>query len=260
MRSGGAPLLAVALLVASCRSLPVATPLPANDARPDALLAALAAANDARKSLRGVARVAIDGPAGESRSKQILVVARPALLRVEVQGLLDQLVAVLVSDGARFELFRAREGSIEQGEIRPGLLFEVAGLPLRPDEAVDVLLGVPAPGLHTRRGPAASLSNGLVQVDLLDEGGGPLRRLEFDAGAQLRHLEVRAPDGSLAWEARYDDYRAVGDTTFPFAIALEFPEVEARAEISFQWVELNPELPPGIFALDLAGAAIGGRG
>ena len=254
MRSARAGLLALGVLVAGCRSLPVATPLPLDDARPEACLAALAAAGDARESLRGVARVALSGPAGESRSKQILVVARPARLRVEVQGLLGQLVAVLVSDGERYALFRAGEGTLEEGEIRPALLYEVAGLPLRPEEAVDALLGVPALGAPTRRGPAAALSNGFVRVDLLDADGGPTRRLECDAETQLRRLEVRAPDGTLAWQASYGDHRPVGGTSFPHEIELDFPAAEARAKVTFQWLELNPELPPGIFALDLAGA------
>jgi hypothetical protein len=227
----------------------VATPLPLDDARPEACLAALVAAGEARESLRGVARVALSGPAGESRSKQILVLARPARLRVEVQGLLGQLVAVLVSDGARFALFRAGEGTLEEGEIRPALLYEVAGLPLRPDEAVDALLGVPALGAPTRRGPAAALSNGFVRLDLLDAAGGPTRRLECDAETQLRRLEVLAPDGTLAWQASYGDHRPVGGTRFPHEIELDFPAAGARAKVTFQWLELNPELPPGIFAL-----------
>ena len=256
MRSSGISLLALVLLVAGCKSLPVATPLPEGDARPEAWLASLAAASDARRSLRGVARVALSSPAGESRSKQILVVARPARLRVEVQGLLGQLVAVLVSDGTRFALFR--EGRVEEGEIRPALLYEVAGLPLRPEEAVEALLGVPSLGEAARRGPAATLSNGLLRVDLLDAAGAASRRLEFDAAARLRRLEVHAPDGSLVFQASYDDHRPAGGTSFPHEITLEFPSAAARAKVSFQWVELNPELPPGIFALDLAGS--GGRG
>jgi hypothetical protein len=251
VRSARAGLLALALgaVAAGCRSLPVATPLPGDDARPEACLAALVAAASARVSLRGVARVALSGPDGESRSRQILVVARPARLRVEVQGLLGQLVAVLVSDGARFALFRAGEDALEEGEIRPALLYEVAGLPLRPEEAVDALLGVPELGAPTRLGPAAALSNGFVRLDLLDAAGGASRRLECDAETRLRRLEVRAPDGALAWQARYDDHRPVAGTSFPHEIELDFPAAEARAKVAFQWLELNPELPPGIFTL-----------
>jgi hypothetical protein len=224
----------------------VATPLPLGDPRPAALLASFAEESATRQGLRGVARVALSSRAGESRSRQILVLARPASLRVEVQGLLNQLVAILVSDGARYALFRADDGSLEEGEIHPALLYEVAGLPLRPEQAVEALLGAPELGDPELRGPAAQLSNGFVRVDLLD------RRLEFDAAAHLRRLEVHAPDGSLVWQAVYDDYRPVAGASFPHAIALEFPAAEARAKITFQWVELNPELPPGIFALERA--------
>ena len=32
-------------------------------------------------------------------------------------------------------------------------------------------------------------------------------------------------------------------------VALDFPLAEARAEVSFQQVELNPQLPPDVFGL-----------
>jgi hypothetical protein len=227
----------------------VATPLPVGDARPEACMAGLVAAGAARASLRGVARVALSGPAGESRSKQILVVARPARLRVEVQGLLGQLVAVLVSDGERFSLFRAGEGTVEEGEIRPAILYEVAGLPLRPEEAVDALLAAPGLGEHARRGPAAALSNGFVRVELLDVLGGRAGGVECDDESRLRRLEAHAPDGSLVFEASYGDHRPVGGTSFPHQIELDFPAAGAHAKVTFQWLELNPELPPGIFTL-----------
>ena len=38
------------------------------------------------------------------------------------------------------------------------------------------------------------------------------------------------------------------------AIVLEFPLAEARAEVSFRELELNPDLPPEIFVLGLPGS------
>lgn len=203
--------------------------------------------------------MSLDSPAGSSRSRQILVAERPARLRVEIQGLLNQLVAVLVSDGSEFQLFRASERSVERGKMHPDLLYEVAGLPLRPEAAVEVLLGVPDLGAHARPGSAALLSDGNVWVELEDGEGVGLRRLRFDDEANLREFEVRAPAGELAWRALFDDYRTVGESRFAHDIVLDFPAASARAEISFQQVELNPPLPPGTFALEAAPAREGGQ-
>jgi len=242
-------LFAVLLFVSGCQSLPTATPLPPDDTRPAALLRGLAARVAERHSLRGVAKVALEGPGGASRSRQILVVERPARLRVEVQGFLNQLVAVLVSDGERFELFRAQDRSVEQGDVHPGILYQVAGIPLRPEAVVDVLLGAPDLGGRPLPGPAALLSDGGVEIDLVEEHGVGLRRLHFDSDAQLRKLEVRTEEGELAWSVGFEDYRVVGGVSFAHDIVLEFPLAEARAEVTFQQVELNPTLSPEVFAL-----------
>jgi hypothetical protein len=242
-------LAALLLFVSGCQSLPTATSLPPHDSRPAALLRGLAARGAERHSLRGVAKVALEGPGGASRSRQILVVERPSRLRVEVQGFLSQLVAVLVSDGERFELFRAQDGSIEQGDVQPGILYQVAGIPLRPEAVVEVLLGAPELGGQALPGPAALLSDGDVRIDLVEEAGVGLRRLQFDPEANLRRLEVRTDDGELAWRVSFEDYRPVGGLSFAHDIVLEFPLAEARAEVTFQQVELNPELPPEVFAI-----------
>lgn len=250
MRRRAFALAALPLLLAGCRSLPTATLLPPDDQRATALLRGLARSGAERHSLRGVAKVALEGPRGASRSRQILVVERPARLRVEVQGFLNQLVAVLVSDGERFELFRAEDRSREQGEVHPGILYQVAGLPLRPEAVVEVLLGAPDLGPRPLPGRAALLSDGDVRVELVEQAGVGLRRLRFDPEAHLRQLEVLTEAGELAWRVRFEDYRPLGGHAFAHEIELEFPLAEASAQVSFQQVELNPALPPEVFALE----------
>src|SRR5690606_24034801 len=129
--------LAVAPAASACGAPrgPRATPLPAAGLRPAALLDALARAGEARRSLRAVARLAIDGPAGGGRAKQILLLERPARLRVEVLGLLDQRVAVLTTDGAEYRLYRAADRSLTGGPVHDALLWEVAGLAVTPAQA-----------------------------------------------------------------------------------------------------------------------------
>jgi len=122
--------LALALACATARE-PAPTPLPASDPRPAALLGSVTHDAATRRSLRGVARLAIDGPAGAGRAKQILVLERPARLRVEVLGLLDQTLAVLVTDGARYRLVRSQDRSVDQGPVYDALLVQVTAKPLQ---------------------------------------------------------------------------------------------------------------------------------
>lgn len=241
---------ALALLLAGCRSLtPPAVLLAPGDPRPAALLATLGERSAGLSALRGMARLAVDGPGGSLRSRQVLVAARPALLRVEIVGFLSQTQALLVTDGETYAFFSARDRRFESDRVRPGLLWEIAGIDLEPGEAVGVLLGAPDLGsLAPAR--AASLGGGAVRVVLVDQAGRPRRALEFDAGGALRRLAAWDLDGVLAWDARYDDLETLGATSFAHAIEIEFPPTGVRARLELSRVSLNPDLAPDAFQLN----------
>ncbi len=177
---------------------------------------------------------------------------RPARLRVEIRGLLNQTLAVLVTDGALYDFFRVEDRSRENGPVHAGLLWEWAGVALTPEQAVDVLLGAPAPapGLALS---ASLIGDGGVRVDLLSPGGTLSQRYEFDATGRLRGAAVFAGDPVPLWEARFDGYEEVDGIAFAHEISLRFPSLETRAAVRFRSVEINPELPPDAFVLNIPG-------
>jgi len=246
--------LAVALAACGGPRGPRATPLPAADLRPAALLDALARAGEARRSLRAVARLAVDGPAGGGRAKQILLLERPARLRVELLGLLDQRVAVLTTDGAEYRLYRAEDRSLSGGPVHDALLWEVAGLAVTPEQAVRILLGAPAPPDGARLTGGTLLADGRLRLDLRAEGALETTRLEFDPAGRLAGWAALGADGEPLQEARFADYRPLGDDVFPFAVELHDHTTGAFAEVRFASVELNPVLDPSLFELRMGGA------
>jgi hypothetical protein len=242
--------VAVAGLLAACRTLePPAVPLPLDDPRPGVLLSALDERAASVAALRGLARLAVDGPGGSLRSRQVVVAARPASLRVEVLGFLSQTQVLLVTDGETYELFDARARRFESEPVRPGLLWEVAGVDLEPEEAVRVLLGAPAlDGL--RLATAASVADARVRLLMADPEGRPRHALEFDPEGELRRLAAFGAEGEVLWDARYDDVRGVGASRLAHAIELTFPRTRVEARIELSQVELNPPLAPAVFRLD----------
>jgi hypothetical protein len=192
----------------------------------------------------------LDGARGGSFARQLLALERPARFRVEVLGLLNQRVAVLATDGEQYDLYRSASGAVQSGEIRPSVLWEVAGVPLTPEAAVEVLLGAPRMGSAGGEISGAALS-GDARLRFEIRGGGPYwSSLEFDAQSLLAHYEVIGPEGSWL-QVRYDDYREVAGIHFAHRVELDFPISGAHAEIDFREVELNPTLPEGIFRLEL---------
>lgn len=222
-----------------------------------------------RRALRSMGRLAVDadgaGAGGRDvhfRSRQAMVLARPARLRIEVRGLLGATLAVLTTDGERYDLFQADDRSFESGPVHDALLWEVTGLTLTPAEAVHVILG--APQLEESLAPTAAfdVGHGRVRVQLSDEAGSVRRLVDFDAEGRLRWLQERRAGSSVAWEARFDDYMPVDGAPLAHTLAIELREGRTRALLSLSGVELNPELSPDIFRLDglAAGRARGAEG
>lgn len=243
---------AAALAASACRTpLPPLERLPADDPRPARLLEGWERVAGARHAMRGRARLSVDGGDGavRLRSRQLLVLERPARLRVEIQGLLSQTVAVLVTDGERYELFRADDRSYQAGPVHPGLLWEQAYLDLTPAEAIELLLGSAASDPSLTPLAAYADGDGGVQLDLADARGRLRRRLHFDAQGRLRALEVSDEGGDVLWQAEFDDYERVGAAEFAHRLGLQVARGDARVQITLEDVELNPELPPDIFRL-----------
>jgi len=228
-------------------------------------VAAWAQAAEQRQALRGRARLAVDAGDGDVRlrGRQLIALERPARLRVEIQGLLSQTVAVLVTDGSRYELFQANDRSYHSGPVHPGLLWEQAHLDLTPEEAIDLLLGMPTPDPALTPSAALADVEASVRLDLADAAGNVRRRALFDAGGLLRRVEVFDAAGERLWTAEFDGYAPVDGIDFAHVVSLDVATGGTRAEITLKDVQLNPSLSPDIFRLrapqpPAAGAGTGG--
>jgi hypothetical protein len=236
------------LFASACRTVIPSVPLAADDPRPAALLEQWDALARERHSFRGRARLAVDGDV-QFRGNQIVVLARPARMRIEVLGFLNQTAAVIATDGERFEVFRSGDRSYETGAVSPDLLWREARLALTPGEAVAVLLGVPVPGGELVPARADLVDGELIRIDLVGADGRVQRRAAFDAAARLREFEVIDDDGSVRWRAGFEDYADVDGVSFAHRIVLDVTDGGTHVEISLREVELNPELAPEVFRL-----------
>ncbi len=235
--------LLAGLALFACRTAPLEkAPLALEDPRPAARVAALRALGEARHALRASGRVRFEGPQGSGFSNQLLLVERPASLRIEVIGrLLQQRVLVLATDGARYQLYRAESPGLESGEVHPGVLDEVAGLPLTPDAAARLLLAAPlAPDAE----PEAAHGDASGALSL----AWPDQTLDFDAQGRLVALAFH-PGGRDVLAARWGDFRDTASGAFPYRLELELHEQDARWTVEYGEVELEPALAPELFRL-----------
>ncbi len=243
-------LVFVNLFAVSCRTLPERV-LEPDDPRALAVLAQWVEVAQSRTGLRGRARLAVESADGRVAfsGKQVLVVQRPARLRVEVLGFLNQTLAVVVTDGDRFEVFRTQDRSYETGKLRSTLLWDEARIALTAQEAASVVLGIPVPDPQWVPSPVAMDPRGLTSIDMVDADGVRRQRLSFGAHGHLTESQQFDADGLLVWRAQFDDYREIGGERLAHKIELDVVVGATHAEINLGDIELNPTLSREIFQL-----------
>jgi hypothetical protein len=242
--------LFVNLFAVSCQTPPERV-LGPNDPSALAVLGQWVESAETRTGLRGRARLAVDSADGSiaARGKHVLVVQTPSRLRVEVLGFLNQTLAVVVTDGDRFEVLRTQDRLHEVGELGPTLLWDEARIALTAEEAISVLLGIPVPDPQWVPSPVAMDPRGLTSIDLADTNGVRRQRLSFGPHGHLTESQLFDDAGRLIWRAHFDDYREIDGAWLAHEIELDVTTGATHAEISLFDVELNPVLSEDIFRL-----------
>jgi hypothetical protein len=251
--------MAALLCLAGCRTLAPFEPgtsIAVGDPRIEMLLGELERRGEGRRSMRALARLSLDAPDLRFHRPQRVVVERPDRLRVEVLGLFSQVAAVLVTGDGDYQFYDVGSRALEQGAVTPELLWRVARVELRADEAVELLLGAPSRWPDSVAVGARELDDGSIAIALADAAGGLRQRLRFDADGRLRQLSLFGDAGQPRWEASFDDYRALEGGPFAFRVELHFPSLEAHAVFTFKNAELNPDLPEDVFNLRLPASSV----
>jgi outer membrane biogenesis lipoprotein LolB len=239
-RRAGAVLACAVLGLAAC-----VTPLPPEGFHPvdgegeqiAALLVELRAQGDARRTLRAVGKVEIDSPNGAGKLREVILVERPARLRLETLNVLGQTMALLVTDGESYAYFDGER--LDRGAASPSVLVERLGVDLAPPEAVRALLVAPLqPGGELREVRGRDRER---EVRLDGE------RVILGPDGELRLYEALGPGGDVRWFARYDDWQDVPGGRYPSRLELHFPSTQLRASFQLSRVELNASLDSSLF-------------
>jgi outer membrane lipoprotein-sorting protein len=229
------------LLLSACTLFgrpPAFEPIAGEDEAMRARVESVVAAANTRQTLRAVGKLRIEGPRGSGSVKQVVLVERPARLRLESLNPLGQAATLLVTDGARFSFFDGK--ALEDGEVSTQVLRERLGLALSPDDAVLALLVAPREPLVW---PARAVrARGAEREVVLGS-----QSLRFGENGELAAIDTLDANGALEWSAEYEGWHDVPGGRYPAWLSLWFPATRLRAELELSSVELNPTLDAGLF-------------
>ncbi|MBW2714070.1 MAG: DUF4292 domain-containing protein [Deltaproteobacteria bacterium] len=230
---------------------PLAPLIVREDPRAASLLATLKIQRKQRSSLQADVKLAVDGPETNLRSNFIMGAEQPAQLYIEIISFLQQTLAILITDGHRYEFIRANGKSLKTGRVRSNLLWKAAAIPLPLENTLGVLLA--APELDPEKQIVQVNESVLGELILLvPEPGGGYSQLTFDETRHLVKVIQLDEKKKVRWVVRYSDWQNVGGEDFPHELAMEFPGTRTQVRMSYRDVVLNPAFPEGFFAVGSA--------
>lgn len=245
--------LVASTVVAACKSAPACPSSVRVD--PMQALADQEARRHTWRSLKAEARVTQWGASGRIRGTVLLFLEQPNRVRFDVMTAVGP-VAVLTSDGARFQLSDLRRGTFLEGETCPHNIARLLGISVAPEQVLLLLTGDTLVLEHATR--SMQCRDGFYVITLADEDGStqeiaysiPADDLDKPAADQrltLRRSTRFGPGGDKLWEATYDEYADVDGRSFPMRVRFVDEVDGADTEVRVRSLSVDPKVPTEAF-------------
>jgi outer membrane lipoprotein-sorting protein len=203
-------------------------------------------------AMQAEAVMAYAGGGQHVKVREEVALKRPASLRVEAMSPFG-VAAVVAANGSTVVIYQPSDNTFYRGAATADTLSRFARIPLPPEQAVKLLMGLlPDSETNFAAPTAVRAENGLV-VGSYQMPGGSVDELGF-ADGQLRMVRTRGHSG-VAYEVNYSDYRDVGGLQFAHQLDAKFLNTGTQLNVKYSSVIVNPILSDSEFVLVPQGAA-----
>jgi Domain of unknown function (DUF4292) len=176
-----------------------------------ALLAEVDAVDSRVTGIQSQAKAHVEGPGGKGNVTAFVAAAAPSSVHLEVLDFFGRPSGILVSDGARFALFRSEPGVWLQGPATAENVGRLIPVELPPEQLVSMLLGR-APRLADAHPELAVDAEANAFRITLREGQ---RSQELWVDPQRKRVVRSRLSGPGGYELAFDEFEDVRDVPFP---------------------------------------------
>lgn len=242
-------LIAGLLLGAACaRSLRAPEPLPPlvplEPSEVSSLLSELRRQAESVRRYQGLVRVRGRGPEGGFDARLAVVFERPHRLRVELLGPFGGTRwSAVATDEEISAYFPGRRHYLKEPDV-PDVVARLLGIRLGSDDMMAALSGVGAP-LDSSSSPVG-YRRGRVRVLELESPSKRILEVNDEGQVVSAHSERYRVSYPGSWKSRGR----------PFPDEVEIENESVRARLTAQDVDVNVELDPGAFVLDIPADAV----
>lgn len=245
-RLAAALAISIALGLGACATTPsVNAPL----AQAHDLAVFLGNRDNAVHSMETAAVMEYKGGGQHFKARENIVVQRPASMRVEVMSPAG-VALVVAADGGKIAVYDPGKDTLMQGAASAATLERFARIPMTPDAATRLLLGLSPDSAMLAAPPNSMTVNGDSKVLTYHQPDGDVTELGFNGGNSLEMVRETLADGRIGYEVHYSDYRDVGGgLLFPGQVDASFPKTGATVKFRFDNPSVNQDVPDSTFVL-----------
>jgi len=244
---GATPLMAGLLLLAACAVVPE-TVAPGLPDRPEVFLDRLEADEAALKTVRGLARVRYEGPAGKGSATQVIVVALPDRARLEALSPLGTAVLLLAIRGDNLTVYAPTRHEYGVGPATRETLGRLARVPVPPGPLLRLLMGLPPLPIRPDD-PRVRLAVEAAAIRVESVDGSFWQRVwSSPDGVAPERGELGEAD-SLLLTFEFGEWRRLNGSLFPFTVHLDEMAAGTHLAIQYETVGLNEPVEDGLFEL-----------
>ncbi len=197
-------------------------------------------------TLQGDAKLHVSSPQGSGTLSVFVAISRPGLLHMETFDFFNRPVAVLVSDGQRFNLYQTEGNVFYQGPASPQNVSRFLPVVLPSEELVAVMLGQ-VPFIPPER-KTLSLDRGEgLYVLTLYRGPVTQRLFVHPKYRRVVRSEVRGVPG---YDLEFDTFKEQGLVVFPKEVKLLAEVAQTELRLRYSDVALNG--PPDLTLFELS--------
>ena len=246
-------LLPLCGVMAGCSlTAPAAVPAPAAVGAPDRsqfaqLVHALVERAQRLDTLKSEAVMEYKGGGQHVKAREEIVLKRPSSLRVEAFTPFG-VAAVVAANGSTLAIYQPSENTFYRGAATAGALNRFAQIPLPPQQAIKLLMGLlPEDEAHFTSPGSVRFEDGLL-IGAYQLPGGTVDELGF-ADGQLRLVRVDGKNGAASYEVHYSDYHDIGGLEFAHHLEASFLNTGTQLNVRYSEVIINPTLSDTEFTL-----------
>ncbi len=226
-------------------------------AAPEDVINRVSGADDPKKTLKAVARIAVNTPGKRYSVKIALLAKRPSFFKVTSMPVIGPPNFFLSVMGDSLRVFLPKKGEFYIGPATGKNIALFFPINLKVEDIVSILFGIPP----TVKGEDITLrgdvEEGLYRVDAISQDKKAQSLWVDTSTGNLIRMEVFNDEGGISYRVKLEDHRQVGEIRIPGRIIITGNEADSQSvRIRYSDIQLSPsdgdtasfdlDTPPGI--------------